>query len=69
MITTGIVKRIDYMGRVAIPKPVREMLKLQEGTPMEIFYEKDGTIILVPYEGLEQCNENVVNSPPLTDSK
>lgn len=57
MIATGIIKRIDYMGRVAIPKDVRERLKLREGTPMEIFYKKDGTIILIPYEDVKQCND------------
>ena len=57
MRATGIVRRIDDLGRFVIPKNVRE---LAFGTadvtnkPMEIFYEKDGTIILKPYEFKEE---------------
>lgn len=53
MITTGIVRRIDDLGRVVIPKEVRKQVfgtVHADGKPVEIFYEKDGTIILKPYK-------------------
>lgn len=53
MIKTGIIRRFDDLGRINIPKEVRRNLFgniSTEGKPMEIFYEKDGTIILKPIE-------------------
>lgn len=51
MITTGIIRKFDDLGRIVIPRSVRqeafESIK-NEGKSMEIFYEKDGTIILKP---------------------
>jgi len=49
MKATGIVRRIDDLGRVVIPKEIRRTLRLGEGTPLEIFIEKDGEIILKKY--------------------
>lgn len=52
MITTGIVKRFDDLGRIAIPRVVRENALgtvETQGKSMEIFYENDGTIIIKPY--------------------
>ena len=49
MRTTGIVRRIDDLGRVVIPKEVRRTLKIKEGDPLEIFTERDGSVILKPY--------------------
>ena len=48
MKSTGIVRRIDDLGRVVIPKELRRTLGISEGDPMEIFTEKD-TIILRKY--------------------
>ena len=42
MKATGIVRRIDDLGRVAIPKEIRRTLKIKEGDPMEIFLDTDG---------------------------
>lgn len=53
---TGIIRRIDDLGRIVIPKNVRKEAfgtEDADGKPMEIFYEKDGTIILKPYEAWE----------------
>ena len=43
MKATGIVRRIDDLGRVVIPKEIRRTLKIREGEPMEIFTENAGT--------------------------
>ena len=51
MIATGIIRRFDDLGRFVIPKKVRELafgIEDVDCKPMEIFYEKDGTIILKP---------------------
>lgn len=53
MRATGIIRRIDDLGRIIIPKEVRRIAfgtSDTEGKPMEIYYEKDGTIILKPYK-------------------
>ena len=46
---TGIVRRIDDLGRVVIPKEIRRTLRLREGTPLEIFTDREGEIILKKY--------------------
>ncbi|PWM75238.1 MAG: hypothetical protein DBX59_02075 [Bacillota bacterium] len=55
MKATGIVRRIDELGRVVIPMELRKTLRLNVGTPMEIFTEKDALIFrkYSPVEGLE----------------
>lgn len=42
MKATGIVRRIDDLGRVVIPKEIRRTLRLREGTPLEIFTDREG---------------------------
>ena len=49
MKATGIVRRIDDLGRIVIPKEIRRQLKVTEGEPFEIFLSRDGEIILKPY--------------------
>ena len=46
MKATGIVRRIDDLGRVVIPKEIRRTLRIREGDPLEIFTDSDGEIIL-----------------------
>ena len=47
MKATGIVRRIDDLGRVVIPKEIHlALLRLREGTPLEIFTDREGEIIL-----------------------
>ena len=49
MKATGIVRRIDDLGRVVIPKEIRRTLRIKEGTPLEIFTDREGEIILKKY--------------------
>lgn len=51
----GITKRVDDLGRVVIPKEIRENLGIKEGTPMEITVNEDGNIIL------KKCEEKGVS--------
>ena len=49
MRATGIVRRIDDLGRVVIPKEIRRTLRIREGDPLEIFTDREGEIILKKY--------------------
>ena len=53
MKATGIVRRIDDLGRVVIPKEIRRTLRLREGTPLEIFTDREGDHFkeIFPYGG------------------
>ena len=56
MKATGIVRRVDVLGRVVVPKEIRKILGISEGDPLEIFTEKDG-IILKKYSPLSNMDE------------
>lgn len=47
--TTGIVRRVDDLGRIVIPKEIRRSLKIEEGDPLEIFTTEDGELLLKHY--------------------
>ena len=49
MKATGIVRRVDDLGRIVIPKEIRRTLKIREGDPLEIYTEKDGGVIFRKY--------------------
>lgn len=49
---TGIVRRVDDLGRVVIPKEVRRALRIKEGDPLEIFTTREGEIVLKPFKPL-----------------
>ncbi|MCD7858895.1 MAG: AbrB/MazE/SpoVT family DNA-binding domain-containing protein [Firmicutes bacterium] len=49
MKATGIVRRVDDLGRIVIPKEIRRTLRIREGDPLEIFTEKDGGVIFRKY--------------------
>ncbi len=49
MKATGIVRRIDDLGRVVIPKEIRRTLRIREGDPLEIFTATDGEVIFKKY--------------------
>lgn len=49
MKATGIVRRIDDLGRVVIPKEIRRTLRIREGDPLEIFTDRQGEVILKKY--------------------
>ena len=56
MNATGIVRRIDDLGRITIPKEIRRNLKIKEGDPLEIYTEPDGSITIKPYrKSWEEC--------------
>ena len=46
MKATGVVRRIDDLGRVVIPKEIRKTLRIKEGEPLEIFTDREGQVIL-----------------------
>lgn len=52
MKATGIVRRIDDLGRIVVPKEIRRTLRIREGDPMEIFTDREGEIILKKYSPL-----------------
>ena len=49
MKATGIVRRIDDLGRVVIPKEIRRTLRIREGDPLEIYTDREGEVILKKY--------------------
>lgn len=49
MKATGIVRRIDDLGRIVIPKEIRRTLRIRESDPLEIFTDREGEIILKKY--------------------
>lgn len=49
MRATGIVRRIDDLGRVVIPKEIRRTLRIRDGEPLEIYTDKDGEVIFKKY--------------------
>jgi AbrB family transcriptional regulator (stage V sporulation protein T) len=49
MKATGIVRRIDDLGRVVVPKEIRRILRIREGDPLEIYTNRDGGIVLKKY--------------------
>lgn len=57
MKATGIVRRIDDLGRVVIPKEIRRTLHIREGDPLEIFTERDGTVVFKKYSPLGGLGE------------
>ena len=57
MKATGVVRWIDDLGRVVIPKEIRKTLRIKEGDPLEIFTDKEGEIILKKYSPIGELSE------------
>ena len=57
MKATGVVRRIDDLGRVVIPKEIRKTLRIKEGDPLDIFTDKEGEIILKKYSPIGELSE------------
>jgi len=57
MKATGIVRRIDELGRVVIPKEIRRTLRIREGDPLEIFTDREGGIILKKYSPIGELSD------------
>ena len=60
MKATGIIRRIDDLGRIVIPKEIRRHIRVGEGTPMEIFVTDEGVLLKKYYH--EQCLLDVLNT-------
>src|SRR5690625_2272088 len=56
MKATGIVRRIDDLGRVVIPKEIRRTLRIREGDPLEIFVDREGEVILKKYSPINELS-------------
>lgn len=66
MKATGIVRRIDELGRIVIPKEIRRILKIRESDPLEIYTDREGEIILKKYSPIgemttiaKECAESI----------
>ncbi len=57
MKATGIVRRIDDLGRVVIPKEIRRTLRIREGDPLEIYTASDGEVIFKKYSPMGEISE------------
>ncbi|WP_461247738.1 stage V sporulation protein T [Treponema sp. R6D11] len=57
MKATGVVRRIDDLGRVVIPKEIRRTMRIREGDPLEIFTNHDGEVIFKKYSPIGELTE------------
>ena len=60
MKATGIVRRIDDLGRVVIPKEIRRTLRIREGDPLEIYTDREGEVILKKYWIISSLQNNML---------
>ena len=56
MKATGIVRRIDDLGRVVIPKEIRRTYRIREGDPLEIFVTSNGEVVFKKYSPLGEIS-------------
>lgn len=56
MKATGIVRRIDDLGRVVIPKEIRRTMRIREGDSLEIYTDKDGEVIFKKYSPMGELS-------------
>ena len=59
MKATGIVRRIDDLGRVVIPKEIRRTLRIREGDPLEIYTDRDGEVIFKKYSPMGEMGAGI----------
>lgn len=57
MKATGIVRRIDDLGRVVIPKEIRRTMRIREGDPLEIYTDRDGEVIFKKYSPIGELSD------------
>ncbi|MGN0602152.1 MAG: stage V sporulation T C-terminal domain-containing protein [Oscillospiraceae bacterium] len=62
MKATGIVRRIDDLGRVVIPKEIRRTMRIREGDPLEIYTSNDGEVIFKKYSPINELAEGAVQA-------
>ena len=67
MRATGIIRRIDDLGRIVIPKEIRRSMNIQEGDPLEIYTDEKGLLLIPHIESETQIERLVENEdiPPL----
>ena len=58
MKATGIVRRIDDLGRIVIPKEIRRTMRIRVGDPLEIYTNSDGEVIFKKYSAISEISEN-----------
>ncbi len=56
MKATGIVRRIDDLGRVVIPKEIRRVMRIREGDPLEIYTQNDGSVVFRKYSAVGELS-------------
>jgi stage V sporulation protein T len=54
---TGVVRRIDDLGRIVIPIEIRRSMNIRDGDPLEIFVDKDGEVILKKYSAIAELGD------------
>ncbi len=59
MKATGIVRRIDDLGRIVIPKEIRKTMHIREGAQLEIFTDNEGSVIFKKYSPIGELDESV----------
>ncbi len=57
MKATGIVRRIDDLGRIVIPKEIRRTMRIREGDPLEIYTDRDGEVIFKKYSPMVEMSD------------
>lgn len=57
MKATGVIRRLDDLGRIVIPKEIRKLMRIREGEPMEIFVSAEGDIVLKKYSPIGDLGE------------
>lgn len=60
MKATGIIRRVDDLGRIVIPKEARRQTGVREGTPMEIYIDEEKSIVLKPYSPIGNLSERSI---------
>lgn len=59
MKATGIVRKVDELGRITIPRELRRVMGIGDGDPLEIFTDNDGGIVIKPYTTSGQWTEQL----------
>lgn len=69
MKSTGIVRKLDELGRVTLPKELRRTMEIGDRCPVEIYTEDGNKIVLRKYNGVDKCEfcENTNNLVPFKD--
>ena len=69
MKSTGIIRRIDDLGRVVIPKEILRTMRIREGDPLEIFLDEQGGVMFRKYSKLSMNDDVLRTAPELQKSQ